>query len=220
MDELIWWTCWNTMSVILFGIAPSLVVSFDSSLTPHFFYQTITILPERLKGKFFGRSQHKCLVMKHLKEERKWNRRQCIKFLTLFWWTHVQCHSMYNVYCLWSPCWLLDDVQGDCANVHLLHHRIFPCCCCFTHRVNQKNQKTKVIWERILPSWIRSTHNSNEGPCIALMTATRVLQAQKLHLCVFTAANNYFVIVKGCSFDTRQRQTPSDGKFRSRPEAA
>ena len=60
------------MSVILFGIAPSLVVSFDSSLTPHFFYQTITILPKRLKGKFFGRSQHKCLVMKHLKEERKW----------------------------------------------------------------------------------------------------------------------------------------------------
>ena len=72
------------MSVILFGIAPSLVVSFDSSLTPNFFYQTITILPERLKGNFFGRSQHKCLIKKHLKEERKstWNWTQRIKFLT------------------------------------------------------------------------------------------------------------------------------------------
>ena len=60
----------KTMSGIFFGIAPSVVVSFDSCLTPHFFYQTATILPERLKGKFFGRSQHKCLIKKHLNEER------------------------------------------------------------------------------------------------------------------------------------------------------
>ena len=128
---------------------------------------------------------------------------------------------VFNVYWLWSPCWLLDDVhQCDFANVHLLHHRIFPCRCCFTHRVNQKNQKTKFIWERILPSWIRSNHNSDEGLCIG-DSNQRSVSAKVTEICVYdTVIDNYFGIVKSCSFDIRQRQTPSDGRFRSSSEAA
>ena len=167
------------MSVILFGIAPSLVVSFDSSLTPHFFYQTITILPERLKGKFFGRSQHKCLIKKHLKEERKSPlklnathqipnnlKNECHLCCVNMASKHLSASGLDGLMCnegqsiqskMFTGCGHRVDCWMMCkVIVHLLHHRIFPCSC-FTHRVNQKNQKTEFIWERIWLARIRST---------------------------------------------------------------
>ena len=84
-------------------------------------------------------------------------------------------------------CWMMCKVI-----VHLLHLRIFPCCCCFTHRVNQKNQKTEFIWERIWLARIRSTHDSNEGPLVMVSANLIRSLGWVAYTCLgHTAVNNF-----------------------------
>ena len=79
----------------------------------------------------------------------------------------------------WSQCWLLCKYALRCA--------IAQCAMCISYIIGfassaasligriRKIAKTEFIRERILPSRIRSTHNSNEGP---LMTASTGLWVQ------------------------------------------